>query len=380
MLPKKCITLEVVIMYKVLHVTYSTDSGGIGSVILNYYANINKQVFHFDLAQCEDYKGTAIKQFEDENFRIYYIGNKTGKNLFKHIHALLEVLRNERYDVLHVHTAHTSWVDLMVGLLCGVKKRIVHAHNAERDVNTIKQKIRIITGRILLEVFSTDKIACGRDAAIYMFGRHALSNKKTSILPNAIDMDRFRFDIAKRELIRKEFGIKDEELVFGTVGRLSYEKNQRFLLDILKSMGSINERAFLFIVGEGTERDALEEYAKEINLNDLIIFTGNRIDVDALMCAFDVFVLPSLYEGFPVTAVEAKATGLPVVLANTITDELQSYGDFLYLSLSDGTDVWAKKIVESKMNINERENNVIVGAERLDIRKTASLLEKIYLQ
>ena len=157
-------------------------------------------------------------------------------------------------------------------------------------------------------------------------------------------------------------------------------KNQKFLLDILKMMVSINERAILLIVGEGTERTALEEYAKEINLNDSIFFTGNRTDVDAIMCAFDVFVLPSLYEGFPVTAVEAKATGLPVVLANTITDELQSYGDFLYLSLSDGADVWANKIVESRMNIDERENNGIFGADRLDIRKTSSLLEKIYLQ
>lgn len=366
-------------MYKVLHVTYSTDSGGIGSVILNYYDNINREKIHFDLAQCENYKGTAIKRYEEEQFKIYYIGNKTGVSFFKHIFALYKILKKEKYDAIHVHTAHTSWVDLMVALLCGIKVRIVHAHNAERNIVTIKQKLRVISGRILLDLFSTKKIACGRDAALFMYGKNALYDKKVIILPNAIDLQKYKFSEEKRNKIRRELRIADATLVYGTVGRLSFEKNQIFLINILESVVSLYKNAVLLIVGDGVDKEKLEHHAKSKDLIEHIIFTGNRNDVDCILSAMDVFILPSLYEGFPVSAMEAKASGLPVVLSDTITDELNSYGQFSYLSLKDHYDCWAKEIVDCFHNKCDREKNGLINEERVDIKKTASLLEQLYL-
>lgn len=365
-------------MYKILHVAYSTDAGGICSVILNYYSNINRNKFHFDLAQCENYRGTAIAEYEKEKFKIYFIGNKSGIYCFKHAFLLFNILRKEKYDVIHVHTAHTSWVDLMVALFCGVKIRIVHAHNAEREINTLKQKIRIITGRLLLNVFATKKLACGRDAALFMYGKNALTDKKVLILPNAIDLKKYKYSEQKRKIIRNEFKINSDTLVYGTVGRLSYEKNQAFLINTLEEVKKIHDDVILLIVGAGVEREHLEKLAIESGLKDHIIFTNNREDIDCILSAMDVFVLPSLYEGFPVTAIEAKASGLPVLLSDRITDELAAYGEFKYLSLKKDYKYWAKEIVISGYDAIERKKIKLINEEQVDIKKTAAILEEIY--
>ncbi|MBO6285398.1 MAG: glycosyltransferase, partial [Bacilli bacterium] len=316
-------------MLKVLHICYGTEAGGITSVILNYYSKIDHSQFHFDIATNSFEKGNAYDDFVNNGIKVLYVGTKSN-GLKEYGNRLKEILLKGNYDVVHAHTSFTSWYDMVVAWKCGIKGRIVHGHNAIREKENFKSKFKREVSHLFLRLFCTKRIACGKDAAKYIFGS---CSKNIFILPNAIDTGKFRFNNQYRIQYRNTFKIKSDELLFGTVGRMYEEKNQTRLIGIIQEIVKQNAKIKLILVGDGEDYIKIRSSVQKNHLEKNVIMTGSRKDVDKLLNAFDLFVLPSHYEGFPISAIEALTNGLPVLLSSTITKELEIFDEVEYFDL-----------------------------------------------
>lgn len=229
----------------------------------------------------------------------------------------------------------------------GVPVRIAHSHNtALRKSRT--RPVKLLVHQAAKEVFAgsaTDLWACSRQAAQFMFPSRVLKGKGFQFIPNGIDTDRFRFNAAVREKVRKELGVQGQ-YVMGHIGRLCYQKNQDFLLDVFYEVMKRRPESILLLVGEGPDRSALEEKAGRLGIADNVIFYGTSDRVERLLWAMDVFVMPSRFEGLPVTAVEAQASGLPCLFSKEITEECRLSHGTIFLSMKGGPVYWAEILLK----------------------------------
>lgn len=366
-------------MVRVLHVINGADVGGISTMILNYYRHINRQAVHFDFVSADQEQGYNGKELEKLGSKFYYIEKKSN-GLWKHMKALNKLMKEEQFDAVHVHSNHTSYVALIVAWTNHIKIRFAHGHNAVKNKLPFRESLSRRIGIILIKLFATKRLACSKDAAIYTFGKHSLGEKTLEILPNAIDVEKFRFNSKKRVQYRNEFGIKNEDFVVGCVGRMSTEKNHIFLVEMMPSLLKKIPNVCLMLVGDGDEKKQLEQRAKELNIEKNVVFTGSRSDVADLLSSMDVFVLPSIYEGFPIAAIEALANGLPVILSDTITRELDFTDSVSYISLKDSCEDWTDLICAKRKNGHLLEQSETVIEQGYDIHFTTQQLVRFYLE
>lgn len=362
---------------KVLHVMAGADAGGISSVVVNYYSHINRSKVHFDVALTTNVDGINGQRLRSLDANIYKIALKS-IDREAYVNDIKTLLIKYKYDAIHVHENDTSWVALKAAKEVGVKIRIAHAHNAGPLSFDLYQKLRRWIGYIFNAYYATNLIACGEKAGIYTFGKINIKTKGVTILPNAIDTELYSYNENLREQVRGELGVKDK-LVVGMVGRVTHQKNNVQAISLFNEIQKEISNAILVMAGDGEDMLKTKIAIDNFDLSDKVLCLGNRSDVSRLLQAYDVFILPSLYEGFPVAAVEAMATGLPCLLSNTITPELSFGTSVRYLSLSNDK-AWAYAAKEF-VNDNGRESrqNEFKNSG-LDIRNTASMLENIYLQ
>lgn len=362
-------------MVKVLHITGSVDIGGVSSVILNYYKFINRNVVSFDIAITTDNDGINGKHLRELGANIYKISLKSSnrKQFEKDVEFLIH---KNKYDVVHVHGNYTSWVALRIAKHCGVKVRIAHAHTAANKGEYIKEKLKRVIGFFLNSYYSTSMIACGKLAGDYVFGRVNMLKQKSIILPNSVDVDFFRYNEQIRNEVIKSLNL-DNKFVVGIVGRISPEKNVLYGVDIFKSIKEKISNSLLVVVGDGEEMENLKRKISDENLEKDVLCLGKRDDINRLLQAFDLLIMPSLYEGFPVVAVEALASGLPVLLSNRITKELNFGTAVRYLPLSN-KEIWAEAANEFINDSKRKERTGEVINHGLDIRSTVDILMKLY--
>ena len=241
------------------------------------------------------------------------------------------------FDILHCHPPFAPQFFGRAAKRHGVKRVIAHSHStvfSDRKLSALRNR----TLSKFLGLYATDYIACS-EAARILLGRHG---KDAFILHNAIDCDKYAFDPAVRDEVRSELAIGEDVMLIGSVGRLSVEKNQQFMLDVLDVLKRRGVSSKLAIAGGGNRRDELRSKARQLGLQDSLILLGNRADAERLYSAFDVFLLTSLFEGLPLSAVEAQACGLPCFLSDSITREV-AIGNAVFISLEDGAEVWGRR-------------------------------------
>ena len=327
-------------MIRVLHICYGTETGGISSVILNNYSKLDKTKIHFDIATNFNEKGNAYDDFINLGIGIYYVGAKS-KGLKAYKKRLINILKKGNYDAIHAHTSFTSWFDMWVAWRCGIKTRIVHGHNAIKEKESIITFFKRKLSQLLMNIFCTGKIACGIEASNYIFGKHS---KGITILPNAIDTEGFRFNSISRLNARNELKVRDSEYLFGTIGRMYDEKNQIRLISIMSEIIKNNDNIKLVLIGDGDCFSTIKKAIDRNHLSKYVVMTGLRKDIDVLINAFDLFVLPSFYEGFPISAIEALSNGLPVLLSASITRELELFENVEYCDLCESDECWSNTI------------------------------------
>ena len=364
-------------MINVLHILGSADFGGMSSVILNYYKHIDRQKIRFDIALTTDSFGIDGEVLKKLGANFYWITKKS-VNREKYKKQLIQILRNKHYDVIHVHENETSFYALHIAKVMGVRIRIAHAHTSAPYVG-FKQELRRIVGCFLNYHYSTTAIACGKLAAERVFGKWNSKKNKCVILPNSVEVEKYNFDKTMRNKIRESLNL-EKKYVIGLVGRISREKNYQFAIELTKRLKKYIDNVTLLCIGDGEEMSAIKEMVKNNHVEESVILLGKKSDVRNYYNAFDVQIMPSLHEGFPVAAIEGLCSGLKILMSDTITKEFSACGNCIYLPLND-IDKWIAEILfiyrtekrESDKHVYEWINS------KFNIDKTKSLLEDIYM-
>lgn len=360
---------------KVCHVIGNFVNGGVESVIYNYFSNIDLNKYEIHIIG----HGIRVQECADRFINMgFIIHNITPKSVSfsKNLKEMESIFREYHFDIVHSHLTEWACVPMFLAWKCGVNVRVNHSHMAERPQG-LKNKIYYGVRLYLGKLFATDYFACGRDAGIYLFGQRAVNTGKVTILPNAVDYDKFRFNRKRRQEIRKKEGIDDDTIVIGHVGRYFEQKNHSFLIKIFYEFHKLRPKSELVLIGDGELMESIKQQVKEMKLIDVVRFLGNRSDVADWYQVMDVFVLPSLYEGLPVVGVESQAAGLPCIFSKGITPEIQISPKASFIALEAGAKKWADKINEVVLFNNERDN-VILDRDRYDIKKNATTLDRFY--
>jgi len=361
---------------KVLHLVPGLASGGISSVLLNYYKHMDKERVHFDFAVFMPELGNSAEAFRQMGSEIHILPQKS-KDMSEYKKQLMKIIREGEYDVVHAHQNYQSFIPLRYAKKCGIKVRIAHAHSTVIDKVNFVKKLLFVISRAVNCFYITDYFACGIDAGSAMFGS-AMNRKNARVLKNAVSNEKFVFSQEIRERVRTEMGWHDKTVI-GNIGRLSQEKNQLFLIKIFNEISKLDEAAILCICGEGEERKKIETLIEKLGICDKVQLLGNRDDVAELMNGFDVFLLPSLFEGLPVTGIEALTNGIPCVMSDTITREFDEYNKIKFLPLESPPSEWAKVVVEVAMQGHNADIAYMMKDAGYDILDAAKELELYYI-
>ena len=312
---------------KVLQFPIANSKGGITQYILQNWKFIDKSRFQFDFATMSK-KLDFEKELKLDNCNIFYISCYAEENKEQFKIEFREILQKGKYDVVHLHTK--QWKSTLVEEIAkevGVKRVIVHAHSTGIDTLDLrKREMEIQLHQDVLErledSIATDFWTCSKLAADFLFG-NKIASENIVYMPNAIDLEKFAYNKNLRNKYRKELHIKDNEIVIGNIGRMVYQKNQLFLLKVFKKICDKSDDFRLLLVGTGELENELRDYVKVHHLESKVDFLGFRKDVYGLLQAFDIFCLPSRFEGFPISVVEAHASGLRCIVSDAVTEEIE---------------------------------------------------------
>lgn len=367
-------------LIKVLQFPIGNRKGGRTQYVLSNWKFIDHSKFHFDFAVMDAYVSFE-KEILQQGSKLYHIPHYAEDDDENFYNYFYNIIKKEQYDIIHLHTSFwKSWTAERSAKDAGIKRIIVHAHSTGIGTGAIARKEEDLKHHreMVSELrpdLATDYWACSWPAAKFLFGDR-IPQKRVCIMPNAIEIERFSFDDGKRRRIRAELGVENR-FVIGHVGRLAYPKNQGFLLRVMKNVSMENPSACLLLVGDGEERSSLETYVEHNNLKGNIIFTGFRIDIDSILQAFDVFVLPSFFEGFPLALLEAQASGLLCFASDSITQEANVTKNVTFLPLVE--EHWAEKLLKVSRQPYARENMYdIMTKAGFNIRYQIKEVEKGY--
>jgi len=291
--------------------------------------------------------------------------------------ALNAFFEAHSYDVVHVHSGSGS----MLGLISycakkyGTPKVIVHSHTIDIRRGLKKRALQMVLGGIL-QKYANIYCACSYEAARTKYSKKML--KQTHVIKNGIAVDKFTYNEEVRNKIRKELSIKEDTFVVGHVGRFSYEKNHEFLIDVFREFHKSNENSILLLLGEGEKQGKIKRKAEAYGLSEAVRFLGAVDNVNVYYQAMDCFVLPSTVEGLPIVSIEAQAAGLPCVVSEAVPPEAKITDLFTYASLGD-IGAWCGKIKDA-MNCQRRDMHQGIVAAGYDIRCTADVVRRLYLE
>lgn len=362
---------------RVAHVIGNWLGGGVESVVMNYYRNIDRNKVQFDFLCSESSTDIPYEEIEKLGGRVFIVPNYT--KVVKYQKELQKIFKENNYKIVHSHISTMSIFPLRAAKKAGVQIRIAHSHSTtnkkEKKKNLLKQMLRPFS-----RVYATDYMCCSELAGRWLFGDKEYDKGNVYLLNNAIDLDKFKYNESLRKEKRKELGISDDTLVIGHVGRFVEQKNHRFLIDIFNEVHKQKENSILLLAGQGPLMEEMKEKAKILGIEDSVKFLGQRNDINELYQAFDVFCLPSLYEGLPVVGVEAQATGLLCIFSDDMTKETKVLDTTRFMSLDDIAEEWANKILDDYSKFKRHDTTSEVTKNDFNIKKEAIKLVKKYYE
>lgn len=367
-------------MKKVLIVGLSEIVGGTETFLMNYYRKINREHIQFDFLTNKEHIA-----FEDE---ICQLGGKIYKVLSpkagyikykKSIRNFFEIHAKE-YLAIWMNTSILINLDyLKYAKKYGIKSRILHSHTSRNFKGPLFGFLHFINKKISVKKYATDYWACATAAGKWFYTEDLLRTDSFCVISNAIDVDKYKYNESIRQLYREQLDLGDA-FVLGTVGRLIPLKNHSFMIDILAEILKKRENSCLVLVGDGELFDALKEKANHMGMADKVKLLGSRQDVPQILQTMDVFLLPSEFEGLPLSLLEAQAAGLVCYASDVITDEVKVTSEVNYLPLESGAKKWADTILEKTNNVDRIQLYEEVKQSRFDIIGATRDLEQKFLK
>lgn len=315
---------------------------GVDSVVMNYYRHIDKSRVQFDFFM-DGYNKTPLdEEILDLGGRIIKL-TPYEKSMYKNMSECRAAFEKNRYTIVHSHLNTLSVFPLYAAYRAGVPVRIAHNHSTtsrgEFKRNLMKQVLRPFS-----KIFATHYAACGNYPARWLFGTKTVRQGKVRLIKNAVDTLRFYPDTKAGSRIRKEFGLESRFIV-GHVGRFVFPKNHEFIVRVFAEVYKKNQNAALILVGTGELESDVRRLVKELGIEQAVIFTGLRRDIPDFLNAFNVFFLPSRYEGLPVVGMEAQAAGLPCLMSDAVPPDTAVTPLVEFFPLTAAVGDWADKLL-----------------------------------
>ncbi len=346
---------------------------GITSSQIEYIKHMNLEEIKINIASVNEPEKDVVEEFKGLGCDVIQFPNRS-KMLLRYILSLYSHIKKEAYDVIHVHGSSSLMaIELLIGKVAGIRKRIAHSRNTTCKYKAIDSLLRPLFYRSY-----NCALACGKDAGEWLF-----PNRAFVVLHNGKDLSKFSYNEITRKRIRNKFQI-DNDIVIGFVGSLTFQKNILFVLEFFKSFHDTCSNSSLFIMGEGEERENIESFILDNNLKEKVHLMGRISNVNEILQAMDVMILPSRYEGLPNVVLEWQIAGLPSVISDRITKEC-IVTDFIYSeSIDNGVYNWIKKTKEIIKIHNDRKKQSNAGIREMkinyfDIDYSAARLSSIYL-
>ena len=354
------------------------DRGGAEAMIMNYMRNINRDIIRFDFLTNREYRGAYEDEIERLGGKVWHMCPMYPGKFRQYKREVRQFLKEHpEYRIIHSNLEERSYFALKEAKKLGVPVRISHSHNRPLGFD-LKLLMRYYF-RFMLKYYNTHMFSCGVEAGDWLYGKK--NRDKVIIMNNAIDAKEYVYDREKSQAMKETLGVS-EKLVIGHVGRFFPQKNHRFLIEIFKEIHDRNADAVLLLVGGGELDDSLKNEIKQkvedLGLTDCVQFLGVREDVNELMQAFDLFLLPSLFEGLPVTMVEAQASGLPCVISDKVPIQCDITGHVQVVALEEQPKIWAEKILQFAEGFERKDTRERIEQAGFDIGQNAKWLETFY--
>jgi len=316
---------------------------GISSVAMNYYKYRDKERVQMDMLTINPVFGDFAKIIDDNGDKRFVVENRNRSPL-SYIFRLKSIIKENGYDIVHVHgNSATMAVELMAAKLAGCRVRIAHSHNTKCDHNKLNKMLMPVFSRLY-----TDCCACSVEAGEFLFGK-----RECFVVNNGLYLPKYEYDESKRELIRKKLGIEDK-YVIGHIGRFCCQKNQEYLVYLLKGIIQRKKNAVLLLVGAGETEEEIKNQVISSGLGESVIFYGTSDHVNEVVQAMDIFAFPSRFEGLGIVAVEAQASGLNCVASDAVPKTITVQDKVVFLPLSGHDDEWIENIISLGVSPDER--------------------------
>lgn len=344
-------------MERVLCIVSNMNVGGAETFLMKLFRAMDREKYQMDFIVAIKERGYYDDEIISLGGRIFRVIPKSS-GFIKNFNEIKNIVKENQYNsVLRVSQHSLSAVDLLAARLGGARKLAFRSSNTNTTDASKKEIILHKIFSFMPKFFSNIKLAPSTEAAEFLFGKGCVTRGEVNILHNALDLAIYCYDEKGRQQVRDEFGISDDIMVVGHVGRFMKQKNHTFLINVFCEIYKNNQKSKLLLVGKGELESQIKMQVKKMGLEDDVIFAGVRSDIPQIMSAMDVFVFPSFYEGMPNTVIEAQATGLPCIIADTITKEADVTGIVKYMSLNDTYKNWAERTAQITKNVRYDKTN-----------------------
>ncbi|MGL5384023.1 MAG: glycosyltransferase family 1 protein [Culicoidibacterales bacterium] len=357
---------------KVLHVLHGLNVGGAEAYIINALEEIKDTQYQFDfLLRSQDVNEKYKQLIATKNCKIH-ITSPFPKNFIKNTREVLKVLNQGKYDVVHLHANALVYVTpIILAKFLKVPIRIVHSHNSQ-SISKFGKVLHTINKKVINQ-FANKNLACSDLAGEWMFGKNSFE-----VVENGINTDKFLFSDVKRAEMRKKINCH-EEIIVGHVGRFEEQKNHRFLLEVFSEFHKLEPKSKLCLIGEGSLRVEIEKKVINLGLQKKVIFLGKDEVVADWYNAFDVFLMPSKYEGLAIVLIESQTNGLPSLVANTVSKSSKITNHIVFEDLNKSSEQWANHLISiAKQPIDRKKSKHQVDISGYSTKTTVRRLEEIY--
>ena len=367
-------------MKKILHMTPGDVRSGVYRYIFNNLEYMDKKKYKHGFltrAAAELVKSNEYNKYHFTIHPFYSTQRENPKELENEVRSVLEC-----YDIIHLHTS--SWRGFMIEQIAmdiNMEKVIVHSHSTGIDIQDDKERIAQIKEHLEYrkkfgEQYATDFCACSKSAAEWLFG-DSISPEKITYMPNAVDTLKYRYNNTTRQQVRERLHL-EERFVVGHVGRYSYTKNQELLIRCIANIKDKYPNITLICIGQGELKEYFAALIEQLHVKARVILLDWQSRIWEYLQAFDLFCLPSKFEGFPISVVEAQAAGLPCLVSSTVTEEVAITPLVRFVSCDQIQ--WERAIINCMYSrVENRYGYDELVAERgFDIRRSAGMLEELY--
>ena len=368
---------------RVLQVGMSANYGGTEAVVYGIYERLDHSLVQFDFLNVYGRPIAKQAELEAQGAHVYDLLLKRREGYLKYAKGIKAFFRQHASEFSAI-VCNVQFMD-QIDMAKWAKKfhiptRIIFCHNSGSGLPPSRlSRLAASLNRIQAHRYATQFLAVSQLAAQATLSPK--DAKRCLIFKTGISTDHFCFSPTKRSRFREEFGYSAEDVLFGSAGRFDPQKNQFFLLDIFAAIHQLEPRSKFVLAGKGDLEQPLRKRALELGIEDSLRLITNLNDLDAMYCGIDCFLLPSLFEGLPIVLLEAQCSGLPCLASSEkIPAETKILSSFIFLSLKDGPQIWAKRAIESISTANKREDGASALSDNgRDIQTVAKAYAALFL-